>query len=122
VESYLSIGLGGRVLASRSSLVLLLLFVDSSGSIFLGAYMKELNPLPRSQPLPYIGWERGQPALASLGQSHKARVKPNILPRLKPHVLVGLGAAWLSRIYYGRQHGLHGPRCHHVGYADPWPL
>jgi hypothetical protein len=121
VESYLSLGLGGGALASRYSSVQLLLFVDSYGSIFLGAYPKELNPFPKNQPLPYIGWERGQLVVASLGQSHKARVKPNVLPRLKPHLLVGPGAAWLSRIYYEGQRGLHGPRCHHVGYADPWP-
>jgi hypothetical protein len=47
----------------------------------------------RTQPLPFIGREMGQPVVVSLGRSRKARVKPNILPDVKPHVLVGPGVA-----------------------------
>jgi hypothetical protein len=34
-----------------------------------------LSPLPLGWPLPFIGWERGQPVVASLGRSRKAGVK-----------------------------------------------
>jgi hypothetical protein len=37
--------------------------------------------------------------VASLGRSHKAGVKPAFYPRVSPRVLVGLGAAWLSRVF-----------------------
>jgi hypothetical protein len=37
-------------------------------------------PLSKGQPLPFIGWERGRPTVASMGRSHKATVKPNVLP------------------------------------------
>jgi hypothetical protein len=38
-------------------------------------------PLPRGQPVPFIGRERGRPAVASLGRNIKARVKPAFDPR-----------------------------------------
>jgi hypothetical protein len=34
-----------------------------------------LSPLPLGWPLPFIGWERGQSVVASLGRSRKAGVK-----------------------------------------------
>jgi hypothetical protein len=34
------------------------------------------SSLPVGQPLPFIGRERGRPAMASLGRSCKAKVKP----------------------------------------------
>jgi hypothetical protein len=40
-----------------------------------------------------------------LGRRRKARVKPNILPWIKPHVFVGPRVAWLSRVYYGGRRG-----------------
>jgi hypothetical protein len=57
---------------------------------------------------PFYRQERGRPAVSSLGRSRKARVKPSVLPRVKPHVLVGPGVAWLSCIYYGGRHGQRG--------------
>jgi hypothetical protein len=59
--------------------------------------------------------------MASLGRSHKARVKRVVLPRVESRVLVELGVAWLCRIYRGECGGDDGPRRHHLGYTDPWP-
>jgi hypothetical protein len=58
-------------------------------SVLLGVYPKELNSLAWGSTLPFIGQERGQPGVDSLGRSHKARVTPIVLNGVGPHALVG---------------------------------
>jgi hypothetical protein len=74
------------------------------GLVLLGAYPKMNSPLAWG-PTPPFYRPRGRPAVASLGRSHKERVKPNVLPGVKPRVLMGPRVAWLSRIYCGKRHG-----------------
>jgi hypothetical protein len=53
----------------------------------------EVPHLSGDQPLPFINEERSRPAVASLGRSRKTRDKTNVLPRVKPCVLV-----WLANV------------------------
>lgn len=71
------------------------------------------------QPLPFIGRGRGRPAVASLGRSHRAMVKPNVLPGVKPRAPVGPMIIWLHRILYGGRHGQLGSQAPSFGLHRP---
>jgi hypothetical protein len=51
-------------------------------------------------------------------RSHKATIKPNVLPRVKPHVFVGPGSPDCLILFMADGVGFASPRCHHLDYAD----
>jgi hypothetical protein len=72
----------------------------------------------KGQLLPFIGRGRGRPAVASPGRGHRAKVKPSVLPGVKPHVLVGPGSPGSLVFLMVDNVSSVGPERHHLGYAN----
>jgi hypothetical protein len=69
---------------------------------------------------PFYRLGEGLASVASPGRSHKARVKPNVLPEVKPRLFVGPRVAWLSHIYYGERREQCGSQVPSFTSCDEW--